>query len=141
MMYMFSYGMNTNKMQMATRCPAAKPIGAAVLAGHRFRFAGCADVVPDRHRQVDGVLWSITAECQQALDWLEGYPSYYNSKTVLVQHRQQFYEAEMYFMNPGHENWPPSQSYYNTIVEGYKSFNVPLHQVKNALQGLTEHSY
>ena len=135
---MFSYGMNTNKKQMATRCPAAKPIGAAILVGHRFRFAGCADIVPDRHHQVHGVLWHITNECREALDRLEGYPHYYNSKIVLVKHRHEFFEAEVYFMNPGNENWPPSQSYYNTIVEGYKSFNVPLHQIKNAIQDLTE---
>ena len=135
---MFSYGMNTNQAQMSKRCPAAVPIGYAVLPGHCFRFSGCADVVPNSHSQVDGVLWRITNECLFALDSLEGYPQYYDRKKVLVKCYNQFYESLVYFMTPGNEDWPPSQFYYQIVQEGYKNFNVPAHQLKKALNQLTE---
>lgn len=130
---MFSYGMNTNKKQMASRCPNAVPIGHAVLAGHDFRFAGCADIVPHSHREVHGVLWKITNQCLSALDTLEGYPSFYNRKTVLVKHKNSFYRSLVYFMNPGNEAWPPSDMYVKILQEGYTDFNVPISQLNTAL--------
>ena len=77
-MLYFAYGMNTNTQGMANRCPQAVAFGHARLLGHRFRFAGCADVQVDRRSHVDGVLWDITEECLASLDILEGYPYYYN---------------------------------------------------------------
>lgn len=133
MTYMFAYGMNTNKKQMASRCPQAKPIGHAVLVGHEFRFAGCADIVTHAHREVHGVLWKITDQCLAALDALEGYPSFYNRKNVLVKHNNQFYRSLVYFMNPGNEAWPPSKMYVDILNEGYADFNVPTTQLNNAL--------
>lgn len=133
MTYMFAYGMNTNKKQMAGRCPYAIPIGHAVLAGHEFRFAGCADIVPNSHREVHGVLWKITDQCLAALDVLEGYPSFYNRKSVLVKHKNEFHTSLVYFMNPGNELWPPSSMYVNMLTEGYQDFNVPKNQLNVAL--------
>jgi len=134
---MFAYGMNTNKKQMATRCPAAIAIGAGVIAGYEFRFAGCADIVPNSYSEVHGVLWKITNQCLDALDALEGYPRFYNRKIICVKHKNQFYDALVYFMTAGHEAWPPGKSYLATVVEGYKSFNVPLRQVNQALNSST----
>jgi gamma-glutamylcyclotransferase (GGCT)/AIG2-like uncharacterized protein YtfP len=132
-MYMFAYGMNTNKNQMAVRCPAAIAIGAGVIAGYEFRFAGCADIVPSSHSEVHGVLWKITNQCLDALDALEGYPRFYNRKIICVKHKNQFYDALVYFMNLGQISWPPSNGYFETVVEGYTSFNVPLRQVDRAM--------
>lgn len=125
--------MNTNKTQMATRCPASTPIGAGVIAGHRFRFAGCADIVPNSHSEVHGVLWKITNQCLRALDVLEGYPRFYDRKIVCVKHKNQFYDALVYFMTVGHADWPPSDGYLNTVYDGYKSFDVPVHQLVHAI--------
>lgn len=125
--------MNTNKKQMARRCPNAIPIGRAVLAGHEFRFAGCADIVPHSHREVHGVLWKITDQCLAALDALEGYPSFYNRKSVLVKHKNHFYTSLVYFMNPGNDPWPPSRMYVGILDEGYTDFNVPKTQLDAAL--------
>ena len=83
-MLYFAYGMNTNTQGMAHRCPGAVAFGCATLEGHRFRFAGPADVQRDRHSDVDGVLWDITEECLASLDVLEGYPFYYDRKWARV---------------------------------------------------------
>ncbi|CAB4129781.1 Gamma-glutamyl cyclotransferase-like [uncultured Caudovirales phage] len=125
----FSYGMNTNLAQMAGRCPAAKPLGYATLLEHRFRFAGCADVVTDLASCVDGVLWDITPQCRAALDLLEGYPTFYDIKTSVVEFNRQLVLADVYYMTPGHNDDPPFGSYLTTILEGYATFGVPTHQL------------
>ncbi len=134
MIYYFAYGMNTNLDQMAQRCPNATLIGPAVLPGYRFRFAGCADIVEHENSHVDGVLWYITEECLRALDLLEGYPTYYNSREVLVKCGKEDYFAEVYYMNPGIADGPPSCSYYDMVMEGYRQNRVPTHQLTAFLE-------
>lgn len=140
MIYYFAYGMNTNLEQMAYRCPQAQLVGAATLDGHRFRFAGCADIVEDEHNYVDGVLWYITRDCLAALDQLEGYPRFYNSKEVLVVCNGQEYRAEVYYMNAGQEDGLPTNSYLDMVTEGYTDNNVPLDQVTASLNLLQENN-
>ena len=82
---MFSYGMNTNRGQMALRCPDARSLGRAVLYGHEFRFARHADIIENPAFNTRGVLWDITEECEKSLDALEGFPDYYLKKTVNVE--------------------------------------------------------
>ena len=72
----FAYGMNTNKEEMAYRCPGARAMGKAVLPGYRFEFKSFATIVPDVDSYVEGVLWTITESDELALDILEGYPEF-----------------------------------------------------------------
>ena len=58
-MLYFAYGMNTNRSEMAQRCPGALSLGHARLVDRIFRFATHADVVKCRGSYVDGVLWTI----------------------------------------------------------------------------------
>ena len=129
----FAYGMNCNSTQMARRCPAAIALGHATLPGHRLRFAGCADIIPSGDHQVDGVLWDITPDCRIALDALEGFPEFYNIKTVMVKHRQRHCSALVYYMTPGHTDSPPFHGYLNSILDGYGTFGVPRKQIDLAL--------
>ena len=131
-MLYFAYGMNTNTQGMAQRCPAAVSFGRAQLLGHRFRFAGPADVQRDRHCDVEGVLWDITDECLQALDCLEGYPYFYNRKWALVRFQDQEVQALVYYMQPGNRNAPPSDGYFDMVLEGYTEHGVSAHQLWDA---------
>lgn len=128
-MLYFAYGMNTNTQGMAHRCPAAVAFGRAKLLGHRFRFAGPADVQVDRRHDVDGVLWDITQDCLKSLDMLEGYPYFYDCKWAQVEFGQDEYSALVYHMQPGHRNSPPSSSYFSMVLEGYEEFAVPTKQL------------
>ena len=130
-MLYFAYGMNTNTQGMATRCPGAVAFGRARLLGHRFRFAGPADVQVDRRDFVDGVLWDITEDCLKSLDMLEGYPYYYDRKWATVEHDRGEYPALVYYMQPGNLDALPAQHYFDMMVEGYKEHNVPLDQLYN----------
>ena len=128
-MLYFAYGMNTNVAGMAQRCPAAVSFGRAQLLGHRFRFAGPADVQVNRFCRVDGVLWDITSECLRALDILEGYPYFYNRKWATVELDGERCEAMVYYMQPGNKNAPPSSGYFSMLLEGYEEHGVSTHQL------------
>ena len=137
-MLYFAYGMNTNTQGMARRCPGAVAFGHARLLGHRFRFAGPADVQVDRRDYVDGVLWDITEDCLKSLDQLEGYPHYYDRKWATVEYAYHKYDALVYFMQPGNRSGPPSSGYFNTVLEGYEEFGVPTTQLyENVTESIT----
>ena len=137
-MLYFAYGMNTNTQGMTTRCPGAVAFGRARLLGHRFRFAGPADVQVDRRSDVDGVLWDLTEDCLRALDALEGFPWYYDRKYATVDFEGEQYQALVYFMQPGHKSSPPSSSYFSCVLEGYEEFAVPQKQLwENVTQSTT----
>ena len=89
----FAYGMNTNKEEMAYRCPNARAMGRAILSGYRLEFKSFATIVPNPKESVEGVLWTITDSDESALDMLEGYPEFYDKKTVSVEHDNQSYIA------------------------------------------------
>ena len=135
-MLYFAYGMNTNRDEMASRCPKAICLGLAKLPDWRFRFAGCADVVKEPGSVVDGVLWDITKDCLVALDRLEGYPNFYNSCPVMVEHRGQLVEAEVYYMNPGVKDDLPSDHYKECVMDGYKHHSVPVNQILESINQL-----
>ena len=134
----FAYGMNTNVDGMAQRCPQAVSHGGAYLLDHMFRFAGPADVVKCRDSYVDGVLWTITGDCLKALDSLEGFPYYYNRKYRNVWHDGRVVRAMVYYMQPGHLDNPPSDSYFEMVLRGYREHGVSTEQLFNAVERYPE---
>ena len=128
----FAYGMNTNKDEMSYRCPKAVALGKAVLPGYRFEFKSFATIVPSSKESVDGVLWTITDSDESALDILEGYPEFYDKKTVSVEHDGQSYIAMTYIMGPREQGYAPSDGYYSMVSEGYQSFGLSQRQLLEA---------
>lgn len=132
-MLYFAYGMNTNRLGMAQRCPQARPLGMATLPGWRFRFAGPADIVRDPNSEVHGVLWDISQHCLNSLDTLEGYPHFYNRQWAMVKYNGVATTAMTYFMQPGAKDQPPSPGYLDCVVEGYRNFGVDPQQIHQSL--------
>ena len=128
----FAYGMNTNKEEMAYRCPTAVPLGKAILPGYRFEFKSFATIVPSPKEQVEGVIWTITDTDESALDVLEGYPEFYDKKTVSVEHDNQSYIAMTYIMGPREQGYAPSDGYYSMVSEGYQTFGLSQRQLLDA---------
>jgi gamma-glutamylcyclotransferase (GGCT)/AIG2-like uncharacterized protein YtfP len=127
----FAYGMNTNKEEMAYRCPGAVALGKAVLPGYRFEFKSFATIVPSPGETVEGVLWTITDADEAALDILEGYPEFYDKKHVKVQQGID-YIAMTYIMNPREKGYAPSDGYYSMVSEGYQAFGLNQKQLLDA---------
>jgi gamma-glutamylcyclotransferase len=128
----FAYGMNTNKEEMAYRCPTAVALGRAVLLGYRLEFKSFATIVPSSKETVEGVLWTITDSDESALDMLEGYPEFYDKKTVSVEHDNQSYIAMTYIMGPREQGHAPSDGYYSMVSEGYQTFGLSQQQLLDA---------
>jgi len=128
----FAYGMNTNTEEMAYRCPGARALGRAVLPGYRLEFKSFATIVPSPKEQVEGVLWTITDMDESALDVLEGYPEFYDKKTVSVEHDRQSYIAMTYIMGPREHGYGPSEGYYSMVSEGYQTFGLNQRQLLDA---------
>ena len=127
----FAYGMNTNKEEMAYRCPSAVPIGKAILPDYRFEFKSFATIVPSPGNKVEGVLWSITKTDELALDMLEGYPEFYGKKNVTVEHNVD-HIAMTYIMSPREQSYPPTDGYYSMVSEGYQQFGLSQNQLLEA---------
>lgn len=132
-LYYFGYGMNTNQLGMAERCPGAVSLGHAVLPGHEFRFANHADILENADFKCHGVLWEISPKHLHSLDMLEGYPFYYLRKEVEVINNGNRVTALVYYMVDGHSDRLPSDSYYKTVLEGYTQHNVPTAQLDEAI--------
>ena len=131
----FAYGMNTNRDEMAYRCPTAKPIGAAILDDYRLEFKSFATIVPSTDSawdHVQGVLWNITESDEAALDILEGYPEFYQKIQVVVTRNGMEYIAMTYIMNPREHGFSPSDGYYGMVSEGYQQFGLNQKQLLDA---------
>jgi gamma-glutamylcyclotransferase (GGCT)/AIG2-like uncharacterized protein YtfP len=123
----FAYGANLNLEGMRFRCPSAHPVSAFSLQDYQLAFSGVATIQPCPGATVPGALWEITEECEDNLDVFEGFPFLY-SKIYLTQGNQEFMA---YVMN---DDPPagPSRSYFNTIREGYRDWNLPIAELERA---------
>lgn len=130
--YYLAYGSNLNLLQMALRCPTAKPVGTAVIKGYELIFKGSKTgayltIEPKVGTEVPVAVWSVEPADEQRLDVYEGFPTFYykaeldlpvkyfSEKTVVR-------KAFVYIM---HEERPlglPSGSYVRTCLDGYRDF-------------------
>ena len=139
----FAYGSNMNLDQMAYRCPDASVIGNVHLDGYRLAFRGngsgygVATILPQEGSQVEGVMWRVTGQDEQSLNYYEGYPRLYGKETIRVQDRQGVsYEVMVYTMQPPYKECPatPSPSYLQGILEGCRQNGLALRPVLEAAQ-------
>ncbi len=132
----FAYGSNINLGQMAYRCPDASVVGPVVLEGWEllFRRGGFATIAPKEGETVQGLLWSITPECERSLDCYEGYPRFYDKKMVTVRDGEGRSLSVMAYIMDGRFQEPmlPTTDYYNGILEGYRQNGLPAAELKKA---------
>lgn len=132
----FAYGSNINLDQMAYRCPDAQAVGPVTLEGYEllFRRSGFATIAPKEGGSVTGLLWRITPACERSLDRYEGYPRFYDKRTVTVRDVQgQALPVLVYVMDERfRQPMLPTASYYNGILEGYRQNGLPVAALKKA---------
>jgi gamma-glutamylcyclotransferase (GGCT)/AIG2-like uncharacterized protein YtfP len=131
--YYFAYGMLTDPELMK----GAELVGVGELRHHTFEFAGFANVAPSIGNKVLGALWIIDRTMLGELDDVEGYPHFYDRKTLPVYVDGAKYAAHVYIMRPDSremlDNAKVKQNYITRIVNGYAHAGIPLNQVRNAL--------
>ena len=125
MLYL-AYGSNLHRAGMLSRCPAAVPLGRAVLPGHALVFRLWADVEPRPGRSVAGGLWRITPACLAALDDYEEVASGLYRRVMLrvrPEGAAEDIEALVYRMAATHRA-PPEPDYLAVIREGCRDFGL-----------------
>lgn len=133
MTWYLSYGMNTNIDQMASRCPGSVSIGRVDIPDYRLVFRGVADIEEHSGSVLQTVLWDITPACEDALDMLEGYPTFYTKKYIYVEINGKFYEAMVYQMVGDRLDYSHPSSYYQQMLEeGYQDHGLDLNQIYEA---------
>ena len=129
MLYL-AYGSNLSHAQMALRCPAARPVGPALLHGWRLRFRHVANAEAEAGTVLPGALWRLTPACEATLDAFEGVAGgYYRRETVVAQTREGRAAALVYVMDgrASEPVAPPLPHYRETIERGYADFGLDAH--------------
>lgn len=134
MTYYLAYGMNTNLMGMAQRCPNARSLGKVVLHNHKLVFRQFCDAEFQKGHSMECALWYITDDCERSLDRLEGYPDFYLKKEVDVVWQNKKIKAMIYYMADRYAPSLPSEYYFDMVLQGYKSHGMHFKPLYNAIE-------
>ena len=126
-----AYGSNLNLGQMKMRCPTAKVYGKGILKGYKLLFKGQMDngyctIDKECDAKVPVVVWELQPEDEEALDFYEGYPRFYEKEDVkLTLEDGRTITAMVYIMTDKvleriYLNLP-RKSYLETVREGYRT--------------------
>lgn len=126
-----AYGSNLNMEQMSYRCLTAKVYGKGMLKDYRLLFKGSTEnayltIEAYKGGKVPVVIWELQPEDEKALDFYEGYPSFYYKEDLEVELESgEKVTAMIYIMTDKindriHINLP-SRRYLNVVKEGYKA--------------------
>ena len=117
-----AYGSNISVSQMKYRCPDATVFCKGVLRDWKLVFKYHADIVPCEGAEVPVLVWDVTKNDRDNLDFYEGYPHYYKTKMVEVNAEDgKMFAAFVYVMNEENDEpiSMPSKYYFDGILEGY----------------------
>ncbi len=114
-----AYGSNINLEQMAYRCPHSKVVGTSEINDFELEFRGVATIVPNKGAAVPVLIWELDERDLPTLNKYEGWPRLYRQENMEFELDGRIFEGMAYLMNCG-EISPPSQQYYNTILQGYR---------------------
>ncbi len=140
-----AYGSNLNVEQMSYRCPDATVAGTGVIKNHQLEFwgwpgHGVATVTPKAGIDVPVALWEISAADERSLDVYEGWPNLYRKEDIeILLDTGETVTAMVYLMNKKYHGESvrvaaPSNSYLNTILQGYRHFGLKRDALTKAVQ-------
>jgi hypothetical protein len=134
----FAYGANMHRAIMRRHAPAAEPIGAAVLADHRFIITadGYASVAPALAQTVHGVLWRITPRDRVTLDaWENVAGKLYRAAILPVRHADRLRPALVYIARQGRIGQPKA-GYMELVVAAARAWQLPADYISDLQQWL-----
>lgn len=138
----FAFGSNLDAAQMAARCPGARAVGRATLAGHTLVFAGAsptrggavATIVRVAGGTVTGAVYRVTADDLARLDRFEGAPTFYERRRVTVDVGGTARRATTYVLCRRHVVLGlPAEAYLRQIAGGYHALGIPLAGLTDAI--------
>ncbi|MCM1226686.1 MAG: gamma-glutamylcyclotransferase [Clostridium sp.] len=128
-----AYGSNINLGQMAYRCPHSRVVGTSEIKNFELEFRGVATIVPKENASVPVLIWELDERDLPILNRYEGYPRLYRQEEMPFELDGKSYKGMAYLMNHG-EISPPSQQYYNTILQGYRENGLDESYLQKALE-------
>ena len=137
-MIYLAYGSNINLRQMKYRCPHSKVIGTAEIKDYELEFRGVATIVPKNGASVPILVWDLDKRDLPVLNKYEGHPHLYRQEKLNFLTDGKSKKGMAYLMNRGRID-PPSRSYYNTILEGYRENGLDVSFLRKALENSYEH--
>lgn len=150
--YYLAYGSNLNIDQMAWRCPDARVLGTAEIAGYRLLFKGSKTgsyltIEAMEGAKVPVAVWEVSAADEQRLDRYEGFPTFYYKKEMPITYtgirtkRKRRVTAFVYIMHEDRPLGVPTRGYLETCMVGYHDFGVDGNALKKALNDSMEEMY
>lgn len=134
-----AYGSNLNLEQMARLCENPKIICKSKLKDHQILFRGEHDraflnIEQKKDSDVPVLVWEISHEDEKNLDELEEYPVLYRKEYIELDVNGVKMKAMAYVMNGENPLGKPSNRYYNTVLEGYKTAGFDINILEKALK-------
>lgn len=133
--FYWAYGSNLSVKQMRKRCPRAIKYGPMEVQDCALVFRYHADVTLREGATTPGGLWQITAECERELDAYEGVASrIYMKRYFRIKLQGKPHTCLFYQMRASEGVMPPSETYLDTIAQGYQDFGLDLNVLQAALE-------
>lgn len=139
-----AYGSNLNLNQMSRLCRNAHIIAKSTLEDYLLLFRGedgnaFLNIEEKKGSKVPVLVWEISQEDEKSLDVFEEYPVVYHKEYKEVDVEGQRIKAMAYVMNDGFPLGRPSDTYYNTIRDGYKTAHYDIKILEEAMKASTNH--
>jgi hypothetical protein len=132
----FAYGSNMNRAAMRRRCPGARAIGPATLAGYTFFVGidGWGSVKPSAGDAVHGVLWRLTPRDLAALHAYELlHQGLYDVRRLPVRSGARRVTAMIYRLRrraPG----KPKPGYVEMIAASARAWKLPERYIRSVVR-------
>ena len=118
---------------MAYRCPHSKVAGTSEIKNFELEFRGVVTIVPKENASVPVLIWKLDERNLSTLNQYEGWPRLYRQEKMEFELKGKTFEGMAYLMNYG-KIAPPSQEYYNTILQGYRENGLDESFLQKALE-------
>lgn len=136
-----AYGIDLNTVRMSQLCQTAKPIAKSWLHDYRLVFRGKpygaqATIEPREDVSVPVVVWEISPTDEKSISfWNEADGGTYEMKHISVEVDGEMKDALVLIMNErdAEIRGVPNNTHLELMVQGYKSFNLDLNILTDAL--------
>ena len=108
-------------------------VGDSEIKDCELEFRGVATIVPKENASVPVLIWELDERDLPILNRYEGWPRLYRQEKMSFELNGKTCEGMAYLMNCG-EISPPSQQYYNTILQGYRENGLDESYLQTALE-------
>jgi gamma-glutamylcyclotransferase (GGCT)/AIG2-like uncharacterized protein YtfP len=138
-MLYFAYGSNMSRDAMRTRCPGARALGTATLAGWRFFINGdgYASIARAAGHAVEGVLWSVTARDVAALDAYENVAGgLYRRTRLAVRQGERSAQSALVYLGRTQRKGLPRHGYMDGVIAAARDWRFSA----RALRALERHA-